>query len=920
MIVGLLLGVAAPVAGQFDAVLNWPADDVPTIIESNTQLNLLPGPRPLVEQIGQSDGLSTGIEVNLLGGSLDLFTPASGDVTINLHGSTYGSIEAHDGVVANYLSGDNALTIIPKFGAQVNLLDGSAGAIVVEGGETNISGGELGFLNARAARTEATINMTGGFARSAEVDTWVQMAMTGGAIGRLTVGGNGVATVEGGRLGEVWRTAFQSNQTNKLTLVGGQWEIDGTPIAGLTNPGDEVEFDLPATGALLSGVLSDGSPLALEVIGDNGEVLNGAITLRVASVPLPSTEPINLPLDPAPAGLRGETLEVGAGGRVGPVFTAIDNSTINLSRNGAIGDMLRVADTSVVNNAGGSVGNDAVLLPGATLIQTAGRIGEGFEIRPGATAIISGGVWAGARSRTTFGALLGDGAIELHGDEFFVGGVPISGLDQFGDEQTVAIPDGEFLMGMLADGTPISLGGQNVADVTLVRTPLVTPTPGQIAVVTDRSNDLYAARAGQTVEVAAGGAVGDSFAVAAGGELLVSGGSVGTGLEVTGGRVVMTAGSIADGIVVSTDGQLIIEGGWVDGRANVANGGRLEVSGVEGPGERSSLVAGDGGTILMQSGIADVVAASPGGFARVAAGSVRRASTGEQQADDPEPAVIELVGAEVRSTVRLSGGSRAFLSGGVVRGEVRDYSFQEGGTLYHAAGVTEERLNLSTSSVVVSGGVVSDYITLWSGNREPALALYGESFELDGVPIALDEGQTLEIAERSGTLSGVLSDGNAFEFRLSSSRWTSDAVHVHPDRLLTVTRVEQMQGDFNDDGRVDVADYTVWQDATASGNLTADANYDGLIDNNDLDLWRHRFGTDYSRLGDFNGDDRVDIADYTVWRDRRDPIAHLDELHLWRSRLGADYRVATGVSIPEPASVSLLALLMSLVPQARRRA
>lgn len=53
-----------------------------------------------------------------------------------------------------------------------------------------------------------------------------------------------------------------------------------------------------------------------------------------------------------------------------------------------------------------------------------------------------------------------------------------------------------------------------------------------------------------------------------------------------------------------------------------------------------------------------------------------------------------------------------------------------------------------------------------------------------------------------------------------------------------------LEGDFNFDGRVNAADYTVWRDTQAgSGDLAADANLDGQVTIDDLSLWRDFYGS-----------------------------------------------------------------------------
>jgi hypothetical protein len=53
-----------------------------------------------------------------------------------------------------------------------------------------------------------------------------------------------------------------------------------------------------------------------------------------------------------------------------------------------------------------------------------------------------------------------------------------------------------------------------------------------------------------------------------------------------------------------------------------------------------------------------------------------------------------------------------------------------------------------------------------------------------------------------------------------------------------------LAGDYNDDGFVDAADYTVWRDAyaTDSGGLIADGDGSGSIDPGDFDVWAANYG------------------------------------------------------------------------------
>ena len=88
---------------------------------------------------------------------------------------------------------------------------------------------------------------------------------------------------------------------------------------------------------------------------------------------------------------------------------------------------------------------------------------------------------------------------------------------------------------------------------------------------------------------------------------------------------------------------------------------------------------------------------------------------------------------------------------------------------------------------------------------------------------------------------------------------------------FSIVAFEGFAGDFNDDGVVDAADYTVWRDA-----LAANPNDDSPLN------------------GAGNGDGVIDIQDYD----------------LWVNNFGSGSSVAT--SIPEPAAISLAVLLIGL--------
>ena len=51
-----------------------------------------------------------------------------------------------------------------------------------------------------------------------------------------------------------------------------------------------------------------------------------------------------------------------------------------------------------------------------------------------------------------------------------------------------------------------------------------------------------------------------------------------------------------------------------------------------------------------------------------------------------------------------------------------------------------------------------------------------------------------------------------------------------------------MVGDYNNNGVVDAADFTVWRDNLGSTNPIADGDGDGIVDIDDYVIWTHNFG------------------------------------------------------------------------------
>lgn len=68
---------------------------------------------------------------------------------------------------------------------------------------------------------------------------------------------------------------------------------------------------------------------------------------------------------------------------------------------------------------------------------------------------------------------------------------------------------------------------------------------------------------------------------------------------------------------------------------------------------------------------------------------------------------------------------------------------------------------------------------------------------------------------------------------------------LHPDDIAAAQYVYGIRGDFNRDGFVDAADYTLWRDSQGSAltsGMGADANVDAMVDAADYEVWQTHFG------------------------------------------------------------------------------
>jgi T5SS/PEP-CTERM-associated repeat protein len=158
-----------------------------------------------------------------------------------------------------------------------------------------------------------------------------------------------------------------------------------------------------------------------------------------------------------------------------------------------------------------------------------------------------------------------------------------------------------------------------------------------------------------------------------------------------------------------------------------------------------------------------------------------------------------------------------------------DVTIEEGGVLEMeigglAAGSQHDQV-VATGSITAGGILDLHIVNSGSGFQLPSI---GDEFTLLSAGGGISG--TFENAAQLRSIAG----GSLVEWSLTPG--TIDAV------LKAVAITPLLDGDYNGNGVVDAADYTVWRDTLGGINLAADGNRDGTIDELDYAVWKNNFG------------------------------------------------------------------------------
>jgi len=166
--------------------------------------------------------------------------------------------------------------------------------------------------------------------------------------------------------------------------------------------------------------------------------------------------------------------------------------------------------------------------------------------------------------------------------------------------------------------------------------------------------------------------------------------------------------------------------------------------------------------------------------------------------------------------------------------------------LYRNDGSSNNWLNIDLEGTISNRDGIGAVITVTPDTSLPNNKIVTE---VDGSSNYLAQSQ-MTAHFGLGALSGTI---DLIQIEWPASGIVQQFTDVAPNQLLTI--VERV-GDYNGDGRVDAADYTVWRNnlgTNVAAGTGADGNRDSTIDGDDYSLWRKTYGMVVFQAGGGSG-------------------------------------------------------------------
>lgn len=127
----------------------------------------------------------------------------------------------------------------------------------------------------------------------------------------------------------------------------------------------------------------------------------------------------------------------------------------------------------------------------------------------------------------------------------------------------------------------------------------------------------------------------------------------------------------------------------------------------------------------------------------------------------------------------------------------------------------------------------------------------GQITEFERTTVPIDGAALSSLVNGTGTVGVMAYQASNQQLSIASSERAASFPSFYIPPTLTVRYAAETTpeprptapGDYNHDARVDAADYTVWRDASQTpGDLRADGDDDGDVDQQDYNRWRSNYG------------------------------------------------------------------------------
>ncbi len=231
---------------------------------------------------------------------------------------------------------------------------------------------------------------------------------------------------------------------------------------------------------------------------------------------------------------------------------------------------------------------------------------------------------------------------------------------------------------------------------------------------------------------------------------------------------------------------------------------------------------------------------------------------------------VEGIDAQPGGTVNIRDGR---VDHAVVYGRNEELNNTDPGVLNISGGVVDQ-VSLYRGSFSGAGGTINASLNISGGKINSffdnsifgKVNVIGKQFLTDGYDVPeLLPGESITLDTNLPNLTAILADGTEMDL-------TSTFSFSRSSLTLTLLPEDFLAGDFNADGKVDGEDYYVWQDHIGQDSSLLPNNFhSGIVGDAEIQTWLDNFGSvlpePIAMPGDYNDDGVVDAADYTVLRD-----------------------------------------------------